>query len=66
VHGLRTAHVELKAKYRKQRDAASGEGTEFAAAFADSSTFRVALMPAKKKGAAKGALLRARGARFAQ
>jgi hypothetical protein len=55
MHGLRTAHVVLKAKYRKQADAASGEGTEFAAAIADSSTIQGCTHARKEEGRRKGA-----------
>jgi hypothetical protein len=53
-------------KYRKRRAAASGEGTEFAAAFADLPAIQGYAHCRKEEGRRKGALLQKSGARFAQ
>jgi hypothetical protein len=61
------SYASLIRKYRKRRAAASGEGTEFAAAFADSRTIQGCAHGHKEEGRRSGALLRSwSGARFAQ
>jgi hypothetical protein len=60
------SYASLIRKYRKRRAAASGEGTEFAAAFADLPAIQGYAHCRKEEGRRKGALLQKSGARFAQ